>query len=81
MPFFDTAVLLLMTAPPAAHRGYIHQIAARERLLSPSRSRLAAIMVHDVLNSIIAGGQISKYRTDVKSCAPGMKSGINSMDY
>jgi hypothetical protein len=53
----------------------------REHLLFPSRSRLAAIMDHDVLNSVIAGGQISKYRADVNSRAPGMKSGLNSLDY
>jgi hypothetical protein len=47
--------------------------------LFPSRSRLAAIMDHDVLNSVIAGGQISKYRADINSCAPGMKSGLNSL--
>jgi len=53
----------------------------REHLLFPSRSRLAAIMDHDVLNSVIVGGQISKHRADVNSCAPGMKSGLNSLGY
>jgi hypothetical protein len=42
----------------------------REHLLFPSRSRLAAIMDHDVLNSVIAGGQISKYRADSKFMRP-----------
>ena len=80
MSFFDTALLLLMTAPPPAQRLHPPDC-CREHLLFPSRSRLAAIMDHDVLNFLIAGGQISKYRADVNSCTPAMKSGTSSLVY
>jgi hypothetical protein len=78
--FFDTALLLLMTAPPAAQRLHPPDC-CREHLLFPSRSRLAAIMDHGVLNFVIVGGQISKYRADVNSCTSGMKCGIRSLFY